>query len=415
MKASGNDREAVDDDGVALDHDRVALGRDRVAPDHDRAAPDHERAAPDHERAVPDHDRVALDDRRVALDDDRVALDDDRVALDDDRAALDDPRPALENDRAAVGNDRPAIDDARAARRRRRLAQALLFVTPAFWSMNYIGARAAVGHIDGHQLALGRWALALLVMLPFAWRELRDQWPRWRAEIPQMTVLGALGMWVCGAFVYIGAQTTTAVNIGLLYALAPVLIAVLSVRLLGERLHRAQVAGAMVAIAGVLVVLFKGSFANALAIRLTAGDLWVGVAVLSWVAYSLLLKGRTSALGPFARLTAITAVGVVVLVPPTVAEIVIVGAMRPSWTVVGLIVLVALLPGVGAYQSYSFVQRELGAARTGLILYLGPVYAALVAWALLGERPQWFHALGAALILPGIWLATRQADGRSSG
>ena len=53
------------------------------------------------------------------------------------------------------------------------------------------------------------------------------------------------------------------------------------------------------------------------------------------------------------------------------------------------------------------VQRELGAARTGLILYLGPIYAALTAWMLLGEQPQWYHGLGAALILPGIWLATR--------
>ena len=287
----------------------------------------------------------------------------------------------------ATGQDRHAPQ---------RLAQALLFITPLFWSMNYIGARSAVGHIGGHQLALGRWTLALLIMLPFAWRELRERWPDWRGEIPSMLVLGGLGMWICGAFVYIGAQTTPAVNIGLLYALAPVLIAVLSVRLLGEHLAATQLLGALVAIVGVVVVLFKGSLAQALAVELTRGDLWIGVAVLAWVAYSLLLKGRPSVLGPFARLTAITA-----------AEIVIAGPAQPSWRVLGLIALVALLPGVGAYQSYSFVQRELGAARTALILYLGPIYAAVVAWGLLGEQPRWYHALGAALILPGIWLATR--------
>ena len=291
---------------------------------------------------------------------------------------------------------------------RQRLAQALLFITPLFWSMNYIGARSAVGHIGGHQLALGRWTLALLIMLPFCWRELRDRWPRWRGEIPAMLVLGGLGMWICGAFVYIGAQTTPAVNIGLLYALAPVLIAVLSVRLLGERLSGPQLAGAALAIAGVLVILFKGALSHLLALELTTGDLWIAVAALSWVAYSLLLKARPSVLGPFARLTAITAAGVVVLIPFTALEIVIDGPAAPSGRVLGLIVLVALLPGVGAYQSYSFVQRELGAARTGLILYLGPIYAAVVAWALLGEEPRWYHALGAALILPGIWLATKK-------
>ncbi len=294
-----------------------------------------------------------------------------------------------------------------AAQLRQRLAQTLLFVTPLFWSMNYIGARSAVGHIGGHQLALGRWALAFLIMLPFCWQELRDRWPQWRGEIPLMLLLGALGMWICGAFVYIGAQTTPAVNIGLLYALAPVLIAVLSVRLLGEKLSWAQVAGAALAIAGVLVILFKGALAHALALELTSGDLWIAVAALAWVAYSLLLKGRPSVLGPFARLTAITGAGVLVLLPFTAVEVAVTGLAEPSWRVLGLIVLVAVLPGVGAYQSYSFVQRELGAARTGLILYLGPIYAALTAWALLGEQPHWYHALGAALILPGIWLATR--------
>ena len=38
------------------------------------------------------------------------------------------------------------------------------------------------------------------------------------------------------------------------------------------------------------------------------------------------------------------------------------------------------------------------------------LYAAIVAWAVLGEQPQWFHAVGAALILPGIWLATREEE-----
>ena len=290
---------------------------------------------------------------------------------------------------------------------RLRWAQVLLFVTPLFWSANYIGARAAVGVIGAHQLALARWTVAFLVMLPLAWPALRRAWPSWRSEWKEMMVLGALGMWICGAFVYIGAETSPAVNIGLIYALAPVLIAVLSVRLLGERLRATQVAAAAVALCGVAVILFKGSPANVVDIRLTTGDIWIGTAVLSWTVYSVLLKRQSSALDAFARLTVITAAGVVVLVPFTLAEIAWQGRSEPSWTAAGLILLVALLPGIGAYQAYSFVQRELGAARTGLILYLGPLYAAVLAWILLGEQPQWFHAVGAALILPGIWLATR--------
>ena len=290
---------------------------------------------------------------------------------------------------------------------RLRFAQFLLYLTPLLWSANYIGARAAVDVIAPHQLALARWSVAFLVMLPPALPALLRAWPQWRREWKETLLLGALGMWICGAFVYIGARTTPAVNIGLIYALAPILIAILSVRLLGERLRAPQVAGAAAALAGVAVILFKGSPANLMAVELTVGDLWIAAAMLSWTAYSVLLKHRPSVLDSFARQTVITFAGMLVLLPFTVAEVALEGIAPLTWEVVGLVLLVALLPGFGAYQAYAFVQRELGAARTALILYLGPIYAALVAWALLGEQPQWFHLVGAALILPGIWLATR--------
>ena len=93
---------------------------------------------------------------------------------------------------------------------RHRLAIALIVITPGFWSANYIVARSAIGVVEPHMLALLRWCLALLLMLPFAWPALRRNWPQWVRQWPHLLVLGALGMWICGAFVYIGAHTTIA-------------------------------------------------------------------------------------------------------------------------------------------------------------------------------------------------------------
>jgi len=73
-----------------------------------------------------------------------------------------------------------------------------------------------------------------------------------------------------------------------------------------------------------------------------------------------------------------------------------------------LALLAAVLPGALSYAAYSYLQREFGASRTALLLYLVPVYGTLGAWLVLGEMPGWYHAAGAALILPGIWLATRR-------
>jgi len=294
------------------------------------------------------------------------------------------------------------------AARQAALAQALLWLVPALWSSNYLIARLAHGVILPHQLAFGRWALALLLLLPFVGRGLGGRGEVWRREWPQLLALGALGMWICGAWVYLGGQTTSATNIALIYAATPVAITVAGVKLLHERMSLAQRAAVAAALAGVLFVIAKGDPVNLLAVRFVRGDAWIVAAAVSWTAYSVLLKRWPSALGPGQRLVAIIAGGLLVLLPFTLWEV----ATQPAPPLGGrallLVVLAAVLPGALSYGAYSFLQRELGASRTALLLYLAPVYAALGAWLVLGEVPGWYHAAGAALILPSIWLATRR-------
>jgi drug/metabolite transporter (DMT)-like permease len=289
-----------------------------------------------------------------------------------------------------------------------RLAQALLFITPALWSVNYLVARWAPGVIAPHALALGRWTVATLLLACFCAGELAAKRAHLRQEWKQFLVLGALGMWVCGAFVYIGARSTSAVNLGLLYALSPVLIAVASALWLRERLAARQVLGVGLALAGTVVILFKGRIDALAQLRVNPGDAWVSVAVVCWAAYSLLLRAWPSAFNPLARLTLIACGGVVVLLPFTLWEAWAWLPSELSWRSAALVLAAALLPGAGAYAAYSTMQRVLGAARVGVVLYLGPLYTAVIAWAVLGERIEAFHALGALLILPGLWLATRR-------
>jgi drug/metabolite transporter (DMT)-like permease len=291
---------------------------------------------------------------------------------------------------------------------RLRIARWLLWITPALWSSNYIIARASEGVIAPHALALGRWLLALALLLPLSLAALVAGWPQWRHEWKQLLLLGALGMWICGAFVYIGAHTTSATNIGLIYAATPVAIAFVSARLLRERQHAGQRAGMVLALAGVLFVIAKGDPGNLLAVRFTVGDLWILAAAVAWVAYTVLLQRWPSALGPTPRLAAITCGGVLVLLPFTALEALVQPGPPLGARALLLIVLAGLLPGFMSYQAYAYMLRELGAARSSLVMYLAPVYAAFTAWALLGEAPSGYHAVGAALILPAIWLATRK-------
>jgi drug/metabolite transporter (DMT)-like permease len=287
-------------------------------------------------------------------------------------------------------------------------AQVLLFLVPALWSSNYLIARLARDVIHPHSLAFGRWALAFALLMPFVGAGLLAKWPVVRREWKHLLVLGALGMWICGAWVYIAAHTTSAANIAIIYSAAPVAIAIVGVKVLHEKMGRAQWAAVASALAGVLFVVARGDAHNLVALRLAPGDLWIVAAAVAWTAYSVLLKRWPSALGPGERLAAIIGGGLVALLPATVWEWLTAPPLPLTQHGLLLVALAAVLPGVLSYGAYSLLQRELGAARTALMQYLAPVYGALGAWWVLGEPPRWYHGVGAALILPSIWLATRR-------
>lgn len=299
----------------------------------------------------------------------------------------------------------PTLQEAR----RHRWALTLLWITPALWAVNYIVARKAPGIAEPHMLATARWALAGLVLCLLAGHEL------WRHRLqllrvwPQYLVLGFFGMLVCGAWVYEGARSTSAMNIALIYSASPVLIALGAVVWLGERFSWRQAFGVALAMAGVLHVIVRGQWLALGSVVWVPGDGWIVLAMLSWAAYALLLKKWLSPLSPTARLAATCIGGVLVLLPPALWEWAQVDRPLWGWSATGLAVTAALVPGVGAYLAYSFSQKVLGASRVAASLYLGPLYAAVAAWGVLGEPLGAHHAAGAALILPGIYLVTRPA------
>lgn len=142
--------------------------------------------------------------------------------------------------------------------------------------------------------------------------------------------------------------------------------------------------------------------------RFTAGDLWIATASACWGLYSVLLKHRPSALDPLTRLCAIAVAGALVLLPFTVGEALLwQGPDLGDWRTWAAWLAVGLVPGLGAYGAYSFCVKELGPSRSSVSMYLGPLYVGLLAWLALGESPQWYHLLGALLVLPGLFLATR--------
>lgn len=286
---------------------------------------------------------------------------------------------------------------------------------PALWSVNYIVARKAPGVVEPYTLALGRWALAgaLLAFMARAelWRERRSIAAVWY----QYVVLGFLGMLVCGAWVYQGAKTTTALNIALIYSASPVLIALGAMLWLGERFIFRQGVGVAVAMAGVMHVVVRGQWSALASVQWVAGDGWILAAMVSWALYALLQIKWRSSLSATASLAATCAGGVAVLLPCAMWEMALPSTPSWSWHATWLMVLAALLPGLAAYWLYGWSQKILGASRVAVTLYLTSLFAALAAWGVLNEPLGWHHLAGAALILPGVYLVSCTASAPTRG
>jgi len=285
----------------------------------------------------------------------------------------------------------------------------LAALPPLFWAGNFVLARALHTHLPPIALSFWRWTLALAILLPIAWpallRERRTlgQFLRrhWRRLVP-LAVLGITGY---NTLLYIGLQDTTATNAVLLSAATPVMIVALSFLLLGERLRIAALIGLALSLAGVLVIMAKGDPAAMLRLKPAAGDGWVLAAALDWALYSVLLRRRPAGLDPLAFLTLLVAMGLVPLAGLYAWELSTGARFAPDAANLAAIGYVALLPSVLAYIIWNRAVAELGANRTGQYIHLLPVFGTLLGVLLLGERLEWFHALGAVLIAAGILLS----------
>lgn len=290
-----------------------------------------------------------------------------------------------------------------------RGAYALLLIAPVLMTSNMLAARWVEGAIPPMALAFWRWALTFLILLPFVARGLWNRRSILPAEWPTLLVLGALGMGVCGAPVYLGAQTTTATNIGLIYSAAPILIVLFARLFWAEPVPARKSAGIGLCLLGVLVIVTRGDPRILTALAFTRGDLWIVLAMAGWALYSVLLRYRPSRLPLTERFAAITLAGVVCMVPFYALEMAAGQWAALDGRTVGTMLFLALVPSIGAYLAYGRLLSVIGAQRTGLLMYLVPLYNAGLAYVLLGETPRLFHLAGVALILPGLYLAVRPA------
>lgn len=283
----------------------------------------------------------------------------------------------------------------------------LLSITAACWAGNAVVGKLAAGHIPPATLSFLRWFFAFLLILPWAWNHIAQDWRAIRGSLGVMILLSVTGISAFNTMQYWSLEHTQAINTLLLQPAAPLFVAMWSLALFGVRLTAAQGAGIVLSLIGVLVIMLRGDFTSLKDIDFNLGDLIFVLALLIFGLYSVITAKRPAIHGlSFVAFT--FGCGAACLIPLFIWEL----QARPVMELNGANLLtlfyVAVFPSTLAYLCFNRGVALIGANRAAPFFHLVPVFGTVMSIAFLGEHPQLFHFVGFALVLTGVFVASRQ-------
>ena len=281
------------------------------------------------------------------------------------------------------------------------LTDASLFLMAMIWGVNFVVVKFATTVLPPLPFNAARVALAAITLLAIGSIGGKP-WPG-RRQTLGLLALGVLGNGVYQVLFIRGVSLTRAGDAALLIAATPAFIALIG-RIRGvERIGGRGWVGIALSIAGIGLV--SGAAALVQSHSALVGDLLILCGSLCWAFYTVLLKPYMSEVDGV-KLSALTMLGGAI---PLVA-VAFPAMLATEWSVAPAKAYLAILYSalgalVVAYLFWYRGVRIIGPTRTAMYSNLQPVFAVLVAWAVLGELPTIWQGIGAASIMSGLVLA----------
>jgi drug/metabolite transporter (DMT)-like permease len=285
-------------------------------------------------------------------------------------------------------------------------APLLLILTMLAWAGNTVVARGVHEFVPPLTLAWFRWTIAAGIIMPFAWPHLKRDWPEIKASWRTLPLLAVLGTGTFVSLYYIGLSKTTAINGLIINSAVPIMIPLAVFAIYRDMIRPIQALGVLLSLTGVLIVLTRGQLELITSLEFHEGDLWVLAAMTVWAFYTALLRERPKIhWSSFAAFCFV--VGSLVNFPFFVGEMLSGKLINPTFEAFLAIAYVSTLPSLTAQVFFFRAVGLIGSNRAGVYMHLIPFFGAILAIIFLGEKLFLFHIGAFALILCGVWLASR--------
>jgi len=274
------------------------------------------------------------------------------------------------------------------------------------WATNILLGRWLRDDIGPITLTAGRFTVgALVFVLLLRGRPAEDR--RLAQDFWWLLGMALTGIVIFAPLLYLGLRFTTVVNATLVNGFGPLITGLLAAVLIGEAMTRRQVSGAIMGLAGVVILISGGSSAIWSAIQGGLGDLIVLGAVTLWGVYSVLGRRVMQNRSPLSSTAFSAFIGLPLLILAAVWEMQVI-PVRLSPELIIAIIYIGIAPTVAGFLAWNVGVRRLGPAGAMIFFNTLPLYGALLGFLFLGESIGLPHVLGGALIIAGgVWAARR--------
>ena len=281
-----------------------------------------------------------------------------------------------------------------------------LVLAALFWSGNFIFGRLISSSVEPLQLSFFRWFFVFILLLPYMLIHKQRLINSLKKDFRILFLFGALGVAGFNTLLYYGLQTTTATNALLINSSTPIFIIVLSAIILKVKITKIQSLGVLLSSIGVLYLILKGSLVTLLTLEFTQGDLWIILACLDWALYCILLKFKPKDLNAFDFLSITTFIGIVILymlfrLQGFSFEFSFVSSDEVLYSLMYMVIFPSLL----SFYFWNESTVAIGANKAGQFTHLMPIFGAILAFLLLGERLEFYHFIGITFIAIGIYIS----------
>ena len=271
------------------------------------------------------------------------------------------------------------------------------------WGMNFAFVKYVLDHLGVGAFMFLRFLvlplLGLLLLVLVFRNRVRHSWPR-RADLPRFVLCALVGHVIHISAVTYGMNLSTAFSSSLVLTCQPLFTLGILAWLGLERLRRQQLAGTLVAFAGIVLFLadkFAAGFSRA-----GLGDLTLLIAGAAFSAYTVLSRPLVDRYGPLIVLSYTLLFSMPVMLVftyPYFGEFTLANLPLAVWAALFWALVVCSFLG---WLLWTWVNSVRGMARSAPFMYLMPPVAGVMAWLTLGETFTVLKIAGAAITMGGV-------------